>query len=101
MNPGSQTSPNSPTNIASSPAATDNTANLFGSVPLDNESNRSAPPTNWCSACRSKPWEIIRSRITNDNNSGLELKLWRHLHEDEAGEARSALGDPLVPCAGS
>jgi hypothetical protein len=56
-------SPNSPTNIASSPAATDNTANLFGSTPLDNESNRSAPPTNWCSACRNKPWGLIRSRI--------------------------------------
>jgi hypothetical protein len=94
--------PNSPTTIARNPAAMDSTANLFTAAPLDNDSNRSKPPATRCSAWRSKPPRtLIRSITANDGKrwrSESRRQACRHLHEDEAREAGSALGDPLVPC---
>jgi hypothetical protein len=45
--------------MASNPAATDSTANLFTSAPFDRDSNSKAPPATWCSIYRGA---VIRSR---------------------------------------
>jgi hypothetical protein len=66
-------------------------------LPLDSDSSSSAPPTNWCSACR-KQTTINPSTTARDGGVSPGSELCLHLHKDEAREARSALGDPLVPC---
>jgi hypothetical protein len=92
IHPG--TSPNSPSRMASNPAATDSTANLFTSAPFDRDSNSKAPPASWCSIYRRA---VIRSRAA----AMTRKRANPYLHEDEAGEAGSSVGDPLVPCNGA
>lgn len=96
-------SPNSPNRMASSPAAKDSTANLFISVPFDRDSNSNAPPATWCSVYR-KQATTSTCQIKNRTSAMTKIVSQRagpYLHEDEPGEAGSAVGDPLVPCNGA